>query len=123
MHIEKPWGFEHIWAIQKDYVGKMLTIGPYQRLSLQYHKEKDETIYVVSGAVKIEFLDDFHKFREENLRSITLTVGESFHIHPGMIHRFSWEEWDDGLAPTILVEVSTNQLGDVVRLEDDYARV
>lgn len=107
--VDKPWGYEIIWAKTDDYVGKLLHINSGQRLSKQYHQVKEETIYVLRGVL--------YNYDEAGKKH-RLVSGESFHVSPGQIHRF--EAW--GIAPTELMEVSTNHLEDVVRLEDDYDR-
>ena len=107
MRIEKPWGYEFIWAKTDKYVGKILHINAGHKLSLQYHEVKDETIMVKSG--KLDFHYDGHHF--------TLHEGESFHIKPGKIHRMSANDHD-----VEVIEVSTPELDDVVRLSDAYGR-
>lgn len=109
---KKPWGFELLWAKTDNYAGKIITIFPEQRLSLQFHKKKSETIYVLSGVLKLDL-----KLGEE-LYSKQLFPGESYHIAPDTIHRFCC----GGEAPVSLVEVSTPELDDVVRTQDDYGR-
>ena len=109
--VYKPWGFEEIWAKTDSYVGKILTIYPDNKLSLQYHEKKEETIRVMSGDL---FL---HHGSDEDLTVDCLRVGETFHIVTGTIHRF---EARDELV--ILSEVSTPELDDVIRLKDDYGR-
>ncbi len=109
--IEKPWGFELIWAETDRYVGKVLHIDAGHRLSLQYHQVKDEALYVISGQVEIELSGD-----DGVLRSHLLSVGDYLHIAPGHTHRMR------AIETCELVEVSTPELDDVVRLEDDYGR-
>lgn len=106
--IKKPWGHEIIWAQTDNYAGKILVINAQQRLSKQYHEQKEETIYVLSGELTIET-------EEEN---ITITTGQSFHIKPKKIHRFCAYN-----GAVEIVEVSTPELQDVVRIEDDYKRI
>jgi mannose-6-phosphate isomerase-like protein (cupin superfamily) len=110
-HVSKPWGSEQIWAETADYVGKIISIAAGQRLSLQLHEEKDESILVVRGRLRLHTGDD-----AASVTSRILEEGESAHIPPGLVHRF--EAVDD----TDLIEVSTPQLMDVIRLEDDYGR-
>ena len=110
--VEKPWGYELIWAKTKDYVGKMLHINKGHKLSLQYHKVKEETIYVISGKMLFVFEGDGGKLLEIELRP-----GEAHHIPPGKKHRMIAIEDCD------VFEVSTPHLDDVVRLEDGYGRV
>ena len=110
--VSKPWGHEKIWAHSEKYVGKVLVINPDHRLSRQYHEIKDEAIYVMTGTLTLELGD------ETNLERKILRIGDYFRITPGTIHRFA-NESDSIVA---LVEVSTPELDDVVRLSDDYSR-
>ena len=115
---EKPWGYELIWARSSSddgYIGKLLCIKMGHRLSFQYHEEKEETILVKSGNLYL-VTDGFVDNLEER-STIKLTPGETFHIAPFYTHRFMAK--DDDVE---LIEVSTSQLEDVVRLEDDYGR-
>ena len=109
--VEKPWGYELIWAKTKDYVGKILHINKGHRLSLQYHKVKEETIMVSSGKMMLVFEDD-----QGVMQEILLVAGEAHHIPTGRKHRMVAVEDCD------VFEVSTPQLDDVVRLEDGYGR-
>ena len=109
--IHKPWGHEIIWGETKDYVGKILCINQGHRLSRQYHKIKEETIMVLRGTLLLEIGEG------ENIVEHKLKRGENFHVTPGTIHRFC--------APSggcTLIEVSTPEIDDVVRLQDDYGR-
>lgn len=108
--IEKPWGYEILWAHCDKFVGKILVIEPGHKLSRQYHKVKEETIRVLKGSLTVEI-------GENNEKSYFLKEGHSFHVEPGTVHRFCAET--DRVE---LVEVSTPELDDVVRLEDDYSR-
>jgi len=108
--IQKPWGYEIIWARTDQYVGKMLKINQGCKLSLQYHEKKRETVYVSDGVLELHLKD----------KIVFLHKGESFHIEPGTIHRFACPEGAWGVE---LMEVSTPELDDVVRLQDDYGRV
>jgi len=110
--ILKPWGWEKIWAHTDKYVGKILHINPGHRLSVQYHEVKDETIHVLSGILLLYTT----KFQIEH----TLTAGMSLRIFPGDIHRF---EAPASGEPVVLLEASTPELDDVIRIEDDYDRV
>ena len=112
--IEKPWGYEQIVQKNDHYVLKQIHIEPGKRLSLQYHKEKMETIYCLSEEVTV-----WTRRSEDDTetRKVTPRYGEAFHIMPNQIHRFA-----AGFYPVDLMEVSTPQLDDVVRLEDDYNR-
>ena len=107
--IEKPWGWEEIWANTEDYVGKIIFINAGQRLSKQYHEKKEETVYVLEGTL-------MNIDQEGNC--MLFQPGESFHVRPHQVHRFCATE--DG--PVKIVEVSTNHLSDVIRLDDDYGR-
>jgi mannose-6-phosphate isomerase-like protein (cupin superfamily) len=110
--VNKPWGHEIIWSKCDKFVGKILCINKDQKLSRQYHKQKEETIFVLSGALLLEV------GMGEKMEQIILKRGQSFHITPGTIHRFI-----AGFGDVELAEVSTPELEDVVRLEDDYSRV
>lgn len=109
--IDKPWGHELIWAETDRYVGKILRIESGHSLSLQYHKVKDETVAVKSGTLTLEINQG------GSMQFLKLNSGESRHIPPGTIHRMSAL---DGSVEVI--EVSTPELDDVVRLEDTYGR-
>jgi quercetin dioxygenase-like cupin family protein len=108
--VEKPWGHEIIWAHTDRYVGKILHIQKGECLSYQYHAVKDETIRVLSGVLEMDVERDGER---EKLR---LAPGESLHIVPRMKHRMIAVEDCD------VLEVSTPELDDVVRLEDRYGR-
>jgi len=111
IRIEKPWGHEEIWAKTGKYVGKIIHIKQGHRLSLQLHTMKEETIRVLNGSLLLVTGSG----ADSHTRS--LFPGESFHIPPGLIHRFCAPDQD-----VTLVEVSTTEIDDVVRLEDDYVR-
>jgi mannose-6-phosphate isomerase len=109
--VDKPWGYELIWAKAERYVGKLLHINAGQALSYQYHEVKEETIYVLKGVLSL------HVARgEAEPEVMQLAEGEVFHITPGLRHRFEARE------DVELLEVSTPELDDVVRLEDRYGR-
>lgn len=110
--VEKPWGHEVIWAHTYKYVGKKLFIKNGHKLSLQYHKMKDETIYVIRGKLAFMYLD-----LDGTPHAIDLEVGESFHIAPNTVHRMIADYGD-----VEVMEVSTIELEDIVRLEDSYGR-
>ena len=112
--IKKPWGFEEIWAETEDYVGKILHINKGHRLSLQFHREKEETIRVLSGVLEVVYSKELN----DKPASKLLREGEVFHVYPMTVHRFCATQGTD----VELLEVSTNYLQDVVRLEDDYSR-
>jgi len=111
--IKKPWGSETIWAKSKRIVGKTIKINKGHRLSLQYHEKKEEAIYVVNGKLTLVLKQSAASDSEE----ITMSPGDSYHINAGDIHRFEARNSD-----VMLIEVSTPELNDVVRLEDDYKR-
>ncbi len=113
--IDKPWGHEEIWAQSSRYAGKILVINKGHRLSRQYHRVKEETIMVLEGTLVCE--EGPTEIGGEIKRHI-MGPGEIFHVRPGTIHRFCAEETN-----VRLVEVSTSETADVVRLEDDYRRV
>jgi len=109
--VEKPWGHEIIWAQTDRYVGKILVIEAGRRLSLQYHDAKDEWIRVLSGRLRLTLEAD-----DGTLEELVLEPGEGARIAPGRRHRFAAVERVE------LVEVSTPELDDVVRLADDFGR-
>lgn len=108
--VEKPWGYELIWARTDRYVGKILHIEPGHVLSLQYHTKKDETIYVLKGEIILRIQQD------GRLTERTMRVGESYHIAPPTVHQF------EAVTATDLLEASTPEIDDVVRLKDRYGR-
>lgn len=112
--IKKPWGYEEIWAKTDEYVGKLIHIDDGHRLSLQYHSEKEETVRVISGILEVIYSSP----RDGRLRNVILEAGEHFHVQPLMVHRFCATQGTD----VDLIEVSTNYLDDVERIEDDYNR-
>lgn len=109
--VEKPWGHEEIWARTPNYVGKVLYIRQGQRLSLQHHVRKEETVRVARGTLGLELEDD-----RGALTMFHLEAGETRHIPPGRRHRMT------GITDVEVFEVSTNHLDDVVRHSDDYGR-
>jgi mannose-6-phosphate isomerase len=109
--IEKPWGYEEIWAQTDRYVGKYLVIKSPHRLSFQYHEKKEETIRLLEGVMDLEV-------ENSNGREVVrLNCGQTFHIPPGTRHRMI------AIEDCVVLEVSTPELDDVVRLEDDYGRI
>jgi mannose-6-phosphate isomerase-like protein (cupin superfamily) len=110
IRVNKPWGYEIHWARTKRYVGKILHVREGHALSLQFHNRKDETIYVHSG--RLLFESGTHK----TLTARELFPGDAVHVQPGLIHRMTAIETCD------VLEVSTPELDDVVRLEDRYGR-
>jgi len=110
--VEKPWGYELWWAVTESYLGKILHVGAGHSLSYQYHNEKDETLYLLSGKVEMEV-----KEKDGESEKLTLLPGESLRIPPLTRHRIT------ALVDSDIVEVSTAHPDDVVRLKDDYGRV
>ena len=108
--IQKPWGYELHWAKTERYVGKVLHIKAGHALSLQYHDKKDETIYLYSGKMLFEIE------RDGQLAKQDMRPGDSVHVTPKTVHRMTAIEDCD------VLEVSTPELDDVVRLEDRYGR-
>jgi quercetin dioxygenase-like cupin family protein len=109
--VDKPWGHELIWAVTDRYVGKILHIKAGQSLSLQYHVKKDETVMVLRGKMA------FTHYQEGQPPTVTeLLPHQPFHVTPGLRHRMT------AIEDTDVVEVSTTELDDVVRLEDLYGR-
>ena len=111
--VDKPWGHELVWAEgDGPYVGKLLMIERGHRLSLQFHEVKDETILVQSGTLLLHLEDDNGNIIKEELRP-----GEHRRVAPGRSHRY-----EATTEQVVLVEVSTPELDDVVRVEDDFGR-
>ena len=110
--VEKPWGWELIWAHAEAYVGKILFVRAGESLSLQFHREKDESWYVESGRAKLEL----GKIGQAVLAEEVIGPGAAFRFRPGTVHRVT------ALEDTTILEVSTPHLDDVVRLEDAYGR-
>jgi quercetin dioxygenase-like cupin family protein len=108
--VDKPWGHELIWAETSRYVGKVLHINAGQRLSRQYHRVKDETLFVQSGEMTLELGPS------DAVEARTMVKGDVFHVTPGTIHRMI------AVTDVDVLEVSTPELDDVVRLEDIYGR-
>ena len=108
--VPKPWGYELIWGHTDRYVGKVLHVNQGESLSRQYHEMKDETLYVIAGKVLLELQ------RGDEKDTITLEVGQAFHITPLTIHRI------EAIEETDIIEVSTPEIHDVVRLDDRYGR-
>ena len=111
--VDKPWGHEIWWALTERYVGKILHVRQGESLSLQYHEVKDETILIQSGRLLFETRP---AGEQGELRRIEMEPGDVFHITPGTLHRMT------GLTDCDILEVSTPELDDVVRLEDRYGR-
>jgi mannose-6-phosphate isomerase len=109
--IEKPWGSEEVIEINEKYMVKKLTMKKNHRCSLQYHDFKKETIYVLSGDLKILIGED-----KNNLETKVYSAGDSITINPGIIHRM------EGVTDSVYIEASTPEMEDVIRLNDDYNR-
>lgn len=105
--VDKPWGHEEIWAHTDKYVGKLLYIKDGHRLSLQYHNFKEETMRVLTGILTFVLNGETH----------TLYPGQVMHVLPGEVHRMEARHGD-----VTVLECSTPELSDVVRVEDDYSR-
>jgi len=110
--VAKPWGHEIIWALSERYVGKILHINAGHELSVQYHNRKDETIYLLSG----EIIYRVQREGDDILDDVKLRLGESFRIVPGTIHQMI------AVTDCDVLEVSTPEIDDVVRLTDKYGR-
>ena len=111
--VEKPWGYELIWALTDVYCGKVLFVRAGHSLSLQFHREKDESWHIQSGRAKLELGES----GEGALSEEVVSAGASFRLPPGTVHRIT------ALEDTTVLEVSTPHLDDVVRLQDEYGRV
>jgi mannose-6-phosphate isomerase-like protein (cupin superfamily) len=109
--VEKPWGYEDVWAVTPAYVGKILVVRRGRRLSLQYHNVKTETLYVEAGRLRCET-----GLAGEPLGERVLVPGDVLHVPPGLRHRL------EALEESRIFEVSTPEIDDVVRLADDFGR-
>lgn len=108
---EKPWGFELLWAHTPKYAGKLIFVRKGHRLSLQYHEKKDESLYLREGKALVEI-----EGSDGRMESTILEAGQCRRIPPGTKHRIQ------AIEDTTFFEVSTPELEDVRRLEDDYGR-
>jgi mannose-6-phosphate isomerase len=111
--VDKPWGHELIFAVTRSYAGKLLVVNAGESLSLQFHKVKDEAWYVLEGRAELEL----GAAGEGVLNKEVIAAGASFHFPPGTVHRLR------AIEDTTILEISTPELDDVVRLEDRYGRV
>jgi mannose-6-phosphate isomerase len=111
-HVPKPWGYEIIWAKTDQYVGKILHVKAGEQLSVQYHKQKDETVHLLSG----EMVYRVQLPGSDQLQDMKLRKGESFRVAPGTVH------YIQAVSDCDVLEASTPHLDDVVRLEDRYGR-
>ncbi len=109
--VDKPWGYEVIWAHTDLYVGKLLFVKAGEALSLQFHEEKDETLHLLDGELEMEVGPGL-----DALRPITLEAGGSIRIRPGTLHRIT------AVTDCRILEASTTELDDVVRVQDRYGR-
>ena len=109
--VEKPWGYELVYAATDSYLGKVLFIRAGEQLSLQFHRKKDEVIYIHAGRIELEVGEPGRTPDVE-----VVGPGRAFRFKPGTVHR--WRALED----TFVLEVSTPELDDVVRLEDRYGR-
>jgi mannose-6-phosphate isomerase len=109
--VDKPWGWELVWAEADDYVGKLLFVRAGEALSLQYHERKDESWLVREGTARLELGE-----RDGDLETLEIGPGDAFRFQPGTVHRVT------AVRDLLVVEVSTPQLDDVVRVEDRYGR-
>ena len=110
-HVPKPWGWEKIWAHTDRYVGKILHIDAGHALSVQYHVRKDETVYLLGGELKYWVRD-----ASGEMRDVQLKVGEAYRVTPGTVH------YMEAVTDCDILEASTPDLDDVVRLQDRYGR-
>ena len=110
--VEKPWGWELIWAQTELYLGKILFVRAGQSLSLQFHNQKDESWYVQEGRAEVEMGAPGDAVRESEI----VGPGAAFRIEAGTVHRVR------ALQDTLILEASTPHLDDLVRLEDEYGR-
>jgi len=111
MRVEKPWGHELIWAATDRYVGKILHVKAGHALSLQYHERKDETIHLLRGEMRF-----WAGPSPDELEEVPLREGESFRVTVGTVHRM------EAVSDIDILEASTPELDDVIRLEDRYGR-
>jgi quercetin dioxygenase-like cupin family protein len=111
-HVPKPWGHETIWAHTDRYVGKILHVKAGHALSVQYHERKDETVHLLTGELRYWV----QLPGEAELRDQRLVAGESFRITPGTVH------YMEAVSDCDILEASTPELDDVVRLQDRYGR-
>jgi len=113
VRVPKPWGHETIWAHAERYVGKILHINAGHELSVQYHNKKDETVHLLSGEIVYRVQKNAN---DDALDDVQLKVGESFRITPGTVHQMV------AVTDCDVLEVSTPEVDDIVRLSDKYGR-
>lgn len=109
--VDKPWGFELVWAETEHYAGKILHVDAGAQLSLQVHLQKDESIYVLQGEIEVDI-----EAADGSLQTLRLGPGSSLRVPPNVRHRFR------AVVASDVLEVSTPELDDVVRLADDFGR-
>lgn len=109
--VDKPWGHEVWWANTPNYAGKLLHVEAGHQLSLQLHRKKDETSYLLSGRLRLKMGQT-----ADDLEEREVTPGQTWRIEPGIVHSI------EAIEDSLVVEVSTPQLDDVVRLQDRYGR-
>lgn len=109
--IQKPWGHQALWALTDSYAAKILVVGAGNRLSVQLHRQKDETSYLLSGSLRL-----FRGTTESKLSEREVKPGESWRVEPGQVHSI------EAVINSEVLEVSTPHLDDVVRLDDRYGR-
>lgn len=112
--VEKPWGYELIWAEADRYVGKVLFVEAGHSLSLQYHEVKEESWLIDAGEGRLEL--GVHGEDDDALTESTISTGDTFHFSPGTLHRVT------AVSDLRIIEVSTTELDDIVRLDDEYGR-
>lgn len=110
--IDKPWGYELIWAETDLYVGKLLHVHAGESLSLQFHEEKDETLFLLEGEVRMDLGAGVN-----SLERVPFEEGANLRIRPGTLHRI------EAVTDATILEASTTELDDVVRIRDRYGRV
>ena len=109
--VEKPWGYEIVYALTERYCGKIIFVRKGEALSLQVHREKDEVVYLQEGRIELEVGEAGRPPDVE-----VVTPGRGYRLRPGTVHR--WRALED----SVVLEVSTPEIDDVVRLEDRYGR-
>jgi mannose-6-phosphate isomerase len=110
-HIDKPWGEQFVFAVTSFYCGAVDVVRQGHSLSFQFHRQRDETLYLHQGSLRVDFEDD-----QGAMRSADMEPGQSIHFRPLHRHRIT------ALRDSVVFEVSTPQLDDVVRLQDLYGR-
>jgi mannose-6-phosphate isomerase len=109
--VEKPWGYEVVYALTERYCGKVIFVRKGEELSLQFHREKDEVVYLHEGRIELQVGEPGRPLDVE-----VVTPGRAYRLRPGIVHR--WHALED----SVVLEVSTPEIDDVVRLEDRYGR-